>query len=64
LETVGTTFRDKDDPKPSSPLTLLKNYLSTPEKPVSSAEFRAFWMSCSTQERAEYAEQAQRDLEQ
>lgn len=49
--------------KTTNPMTAIKNYLSTPENPVSSAEFRAFWMSCSREEKDEFALQAQRDLE-
>ena len=51
------------DAKTGSLMVELKNYLSTPENPVSSAEFRAFWMSCSREEKDEFALQAQKDLE-
>jgi hypothetical protein len=42
---------DPDDKKNS--LLDIKNFLSTPEKPVSTAEFTEFWDSCSESEKTE-----------
>jgi hypothetical protein len=42
----------------------VKEFLSTPEKPVSPNEFREFWASCSREEKDEYMLQVQRDLEE
>jgi hypothetical protein len=44
-------------------LQSVQAFLSTPEKPVTSAEFREFWASCSREEKDEYMLQVQRDLE-
>lgn len=35
-------------------VTQLKQFFSTPEKPVSAAEMVAFWRSCSEEEKAYY----------
>lgn len=32
----------------------LKKYLSTPERPVTMEEFKAFWDSCSEEEKIEF----------
>lgn len=35
-------------------LIELKNFLSTPENPVSPVEFREFWESCTMEEREQF----------
>jgi hypothetical protein len=40
-----------------SPMLELKEFLSTPEKPVSSNEFREFWASCSREEKDDFIAQ-------
>jgi hypothetical protein len=45
--------------KSGSLMQYLKEFLSTPEKPVTSAEFREFWTSCSREEKDEFTLQAQ-----
>jgi len=32
----------------------LKKYLSTPENPVTMAEFKEFWEACTEEEKAEF----------
>jgi len=48
--------------KPRIPMQEMKEFLSTPEKPVSSAEFREFWASCSREEKDQFSLEAQRAL--
>lgn len=42
-----------DEKTPQITLNDIKIYLSTDEKPVSTAEFKEFWAACSTEEREE-----------
>lgn len=35
-------------------MTDVMNFLSTPENPVESKEFRAFWQSCTEEEKEQF----------
>lgn len=35
-------------------LTILMRFLGTPERPVTSQEFQAFWKECSDEEKKEF----------
>lgn len=45
-----------------SRVVVLKNFFSTPEKPVANTEFMQFWKACSAAERQEFAEAAAKQL--
>ena len=66
IETLGRRPVRKLDPPVRAALRLgtyqlsmtdVKAFLSTPEKPVSIAEFREFWSSCSREEKDEFMSQ-------